>query len=1189
MRATVDSQVGWECDGPNGDGPEGGEMARRWNAVARTRRRTESADSADPAREGHASQGEHISQGGRGVQRADGVRRGEDVRRGDDVRRESDRREGCAAREGRIAHALREVSSDGRYATAAAGGDVGSAGEGGVASVGGGRAGPGAPSAVVAGAEGGFPAARGPMGLPATSTGAPAPESDGPVAHEREFVRCAVIFLPSEPPRAGKVAFWRPDGGPLPDVAVGRVEEGSGVEEGSDVEGGGGVDTGRRLEGRAAATSLTVVRPHGAGVRRRAVPSVVLPLSDAMEILVRARRDPTAHPAAACWGAAVLHALQLAARGRLLPGLTDEGNDAWRAGPLDARDIAHVRAVAAAMPPEGHAVPLPERSPLELPDPEEAVRSLLDAVVDTLPRTVAAPHVAAGAGDTGAGAAAYAAREAHCLPTLRSWAALVAEGADAGVKVSLRLDLRARELYEKGAPPASAVVQVHSLADPSLVTDALDLWEGRAAEQFGAGARIGTVRALRSAARVWPPLSRLLERPVPDVLTLEEEEFYDLLGPAGGRLSAAGVALHWPRELARDLTATAVVGRAPGTASDQPSFFESGEVFEFRWQLALGGLPLTEQEMDALAETHRPMVRLRDQWVLVDPALVRKARKRRLARLHAVDALAMTLAGTTEVDGERVEVTPVGSLARLRSTLTSESEPLDRPPGLRAGLRDYQLRGLAWLERMTSLGLGGVLADDMGLGKTVTVIALHLHRGRPAAEEGSSAVTTSTAPARSSCPDAASNTMAAHGAAPPTLVICPASLLANWQREIERFAPGVPVRRFHGADRRLDDLGGGFVLTTYGTMRTGAARLAERSWGLVVADEAQHVKNPHSSTAVALRTIPAPARIALTGTPVENNLSELWSLLDWTTPGLLGSLKNFRARHARAIESGEAEDGRAGGSPAEAAERLARVIAPFVLRRKKSDPGILPELPPKTETEHPVAPAREQAALYEAAVREAMTHIENAEGMARRGLIMKLLTSLKQICNHPAQYLREDGGRLAGRSGKLELLEELLDTIVSEGDSALVFTQYVTMARLLAQRLRDLGIRAQLLHGGTPLPRRQEMVDRFQSGEIPVFVLSLKAAGTGLNLTRAGHVIHYDRWWNPAVEEQATDRAYRIGQTRPVQVHRLIAEGTVEDRIAELLDSKRALSDAVLSSGEAALSELTDAELSDLVALRRPS
>ncbi|MFJ5972714.1 DEAD/DEAH box helicase [Streptomyces sp. NPDC093060] len=925
-------------------------------------------------------------------------------------------------------------------------------------------------------------------------------------------VRLASVYLPAPLPREGRVAFWDPDGGPLP--------------------------------GESDTDELTVVRRHGASVRRRQVPALTLPLAEALPLLVRARRDPAAHPATACWGAAALHALRLVARGRLLPGLTPSGHDAWRAGPLEPDDIAHLRAVAAALPPEGHAVPLPDPGPLRLPEPEALIRSFLDAVADTLPRTPAAPHTAGHP---------FAAREPQALPAAHDWAAEVAAGMDAGVRISLRLDLSAYDVFDAGAvegarAAGAAIVQVHSLADPTLVADAAALWAGDADAAFGPRARVDAALAVRRAARVWPPLDRLAEQETPDVLALSEEELGELLGVAASRLAAAGVAVHWPRDLARDLTAAAVVRPAPGSATDGTGFFESEDLLQFRWQLALGGDPLSEAEMDALAEAHRPVVRLRDRWVLVDPALVRKARKRELGLLDPVDALSVALTGTADVDGESVEAVPVGALATLRDRLTTGLGPAAPPAGLAATLRDYQLRGLAWLDLMTSLGLGGCLADDMGLGKTITLIALHLKRDRTE----------------------------------PTLVVCPASLLGNWQREITRFAPGVPVRRFHGPDRTLEGLDGGFVLTTYGTMRSTAAQLAGQHWGMVVADEAQHVKNPYSATAKALRTIPAPARVALTGTPVENNLSELWALLDWTTPGLLGPLKSFRARHARAVENGEDQ---------EAVDRLARLVRPFLLRRKKSDPGIVPELPPKTETDHPVPLTREQASLYEAVVRESMLAIETSEGIARRGLVLKLLGALKQICDHPALYLKEDthADRLPARSGKLALLDELLDTVLAEDGSVLVFTQYVGMARLITAHLSARAVPVDLLHGGTPVPERERMVDRFQDGETPVLVLSLKAAGTGLNLTRAGHVVHFDRWWNPAVEEQATDRAYRIGQTQPVQVHRLVTEGTVEDRIAEMLESKRALADAILGSGESALTELTDRELSDLVSLRRSS
>lgn len=810
------------------------------------------------------------------------------------------------------------------------------------------------------------------------------------------------------------------------------------------------------------------------------------------------------------WATAAQAALQLVAAGRLLPGVTAAGHDAWRVGPLEPAEAAWLRDLASAMPPD-------ERAPGPL------LRAFLDAVADTLPRTPAAAKAA--------GTRLFAAVAPQRAEALRDWAGELAAGLDSGIRVSLRIE--APGGFEAGR--FHAVVQVHSLADPGQLADAAELWEtGR----FGPRARIDVLLALRRGAQVWPALGPLLTSAVPAELELGEDDVTELVAAAGPRLAAAGIDVHWPAELAGSLSARAVV-RAGDTPGDLPSFFGGGHALAFDWQLALGGEVLTEAELDALAEARRPVVRLRERWVLVDPALAAKARERALKPLTPVDALGAVLSGTTEVEGEVVEVVTDGWLARLRERLSAPPQPQAPPAGLAAALRDYQLRGLQWLATVTGLGLGGCLADDMGLGKTVTLIALHLHR--------------------------------ASGA---TLVVCPASLLGNWEREIRRFAPGVPVRRFHGSARSLEDVedAAGFVLTTYGTLRTDPAPLAAVRWGLLVADEAQHVKNHRSGTAKALRLVPAAARVALTGTPVENTLSELWAILDWTAPGLLGSPAEFRTRWAKPIEAGDAA----------AAERLSRLLRPFLLRRRKSDPGIAPELPPKTETDRPVALTADQVALYEAVVREMMADIAASDGMARRGRIVKLLTALKQICNHPAQYLKEPGGR----SGKVELLDELLDTILAAGGAVLVFTQYVAMARLLEKHLAGRGIATQLLHGGTPVPRREELVARFQNGEVPVFLLSLKAAGTGLNLTRADHVVHFDRWWNPAVEDQATDRAYRIGQTRPVQVHRLVAEGTVEDRIAAMLREKRALADAVLAGGEAALTELSDTELAELVELR---
>ncbi|MCX5435805.1 MULTISPECIES: DEAD/DEAH box helicase [unclassified Streptomyces] len=944
-----------------------------------------------------------------------------------------------------------------------------------------------------------------------------------------ELVRCCAVFVPGDPAREGRVAFWRPDGERPPHTEAGTPEE------------------------------LSLAVPGDTGAERESVPAVLLPVRAALPVLTRARATAQAHPTAVFWGAASVLALQFAARGLLLPGLTPTDHDAWRAGPLRAEDLARVGELAAAMPPEAHATPLDGPGPLRLPAPEALLRAFLDAVADTLPRSPAA--------SLAAGARPFAATEPQQVPDHRAWAADVAAGHDAGVRISLRVEVPGLDRDLTGAADEKhvafrAVLQMHSVSDPALVADAGEVWAapGASAKAFGPRARMDALLALRRAARAWAPLTPLLSAAVPDTLDLADEEITDLLGAGARALAAAGVDVHWPRQLARRLSARAVIGppdeRPPGGKDpdrlrrDIPSFLAADALLAFNWRFALGDQELSREELDRLAEANRPVVRLRDQWVLIDPEEARRAREHQDRKVTPIDALGAVLTGSTEVDGRRVDVHPTGWLAELRERLADPEgmEPVGQPAALSADLRDYQLRGLNWLARMTSLGLGACLADDMGLGKTITLIALHLHR--------------QTAPET----------------AAPTLVVCPTSLMGNWQREIEKFAPGTPVRRFHGGRRSLDDLAAGeFVLTTYGTMRLDAAQLAGVDWGMVVTDEAQHVKNPHSATAKELRTIGARARVALTGTPVENNLSELWAILDWATPGLLGKLGTFRTRYARAVEEGK--------DPA-AAQRLSQLVRPFLLRRRKSDPGIAPELPPKTETDRAVSLTTEQTGLYEAVVRETLAEISGADGIARRGLIVKLLTGLKQICNHPAQFLKEEAPRIPGRSGKLELLDELLDTILSEDASVLVFTQYVQMGRLIEQHLAARGVASQFLHGGTPIAAREAMVGRFQEGEVPVFLLSLKAAGTGLNLTRAEHVVHYDRWWNPAVEAQATDRAYRIGQNRPVQVHRLIAEGTIEDRIADMLVRKRELADAVLGSGEAALTELTDSELADLVELR---
>ncbi|MFD1947127.1 DEAD/DEAH box helicase [Nocardioides aestuarii] len=858
--------------------------------------------------------------------------------------------------------------------------------------------------------------------------------------------------------------------------------------------------------------------------------TVAMPIRGALPVLTRAPARDEAHPSVRLIAGAALLGLRIVAAGGFEPdGAT------WRPRP-GADDAERLRRLAG---------------------DDEPARQLVDdvvaAVIDAVPRSAPAPS------------RARPVAPARPRPDFRERLATRLRHHEQGasssslaqlVRLSLRIEADEEELR---AGAVRVVPQVHDEHDPMRLCDAALLWTGDGVEHgFGDRARTHAAIALRSAAEAWSPLDRLLELRVPDQITLDTDELVSLLDGGVAALGARGVDVMWPRSLGRDLTATAVLDRRPGLEGPQEAPLQTGmltqdALFSFNWQLALHGDPLTDEEMDQLAASATPVLRLRGQWAVVDPSLARKARKRLIRTATPAQAVAAALSGVAEVEGSDADASEVivgASLLKVRDQLLSavDQPPVEVPAGLTATLRDYQRQGLTWLDQLTSLGLGACLADDMGLGKTITLIALALHR---AGRDGGSG---------------------------PTLVVCPASLLGNWQAEVEKFAPGVPVRRFHGSARDLAGLSGpepGFVLTTYGTMRVDAEVLAGVPWDLVVADEAQHVKNSRSATARALRTIPSKARVALTGTPVENELTELWSLLDWATPGLLGSRQAFRRVWAAPIESGV--------DPAVTA-RFRELVSPFLLRRRKSDPGIAPELPPRTDTDHLLSLTREQVVLYEAFVRDAMDRIERADEHARRGLVLAMLTGLKQICNHPSHFLKQ--GSLRKSSEKTDLLDEIVGTVLAEDGAVLVFTQYVAMARLLAGHLDQQGVPHQLLHGGTPVRDREAMVARFQSGDVPVFLLSLKAGGTGLNLTQADHVVHFDRWWNPAVEEQASDRAHRIGQTRPVQVHRMITTGTIEQRVAELLQRKQALADAVLVGGEGALTELTDRELRDLVTLR---
>ena len=889
---------------------------------------------------------------------------------------------------------------------------------------------------------------------------------------------------------------------------------------------------------------LVVVVPEGDGLRRRTVAATWLPIAEVIDAMVALPAASAAGRSTQAWAHAARAALVHVARGRVVPTADADGTDLWRVGPLDAADVAHWRALAEALPPEAHATEVPGSAPRRVASPAWLLARFRDAVADAYVRTAAAPDAA--------GHAAFAARERVVVAGSASWLVATGGAASADVGLGLRLDPGPSGGAPTSSEPAAgsgdadfrAVLQIASRRDPSLVLDAAELWAAphAVAERFGADVEQEVLLALRRGARAWPPLGRLLAEARPDALDLDAAEVDDLLGPAADGLAGSGIDVLWPAGLLAPVTVTPTVTSAAPTA-DRAAGLGFDSLCELRWSATVDGEQLTDDELHELATAKRSVVRLRGRWVRADPKRLERLRRRH--KVTAGAALAAALGGELLVDGESVSATVTGPIADLAGRLAriEEQRDVEPPSTLHADLRPYQRQGLSWMANMAEIGFGGILADDMGLGKTVQFLALHLLR-RPTGR--------------------------------PTLVVCPVSVIANWAREAERFAPSVPVVRFHGSGRRLGDLPpDALVLTTYGTVRRQVGALAEQPWGLVAADEAQNIKNPLSRTARALRQIPADARFALTGTPVENRLVDLWALLDWTTPGLLGPLDRFRHEVAIPVERDQ---------DADAAAELARLVRPFVLRRRKVDPGIAPELPPKTETDRVVALTAEQATLYAAMVDEVMDQVAKAEGISRRGLVLKLLSGLKQICNHPAQFLHQSGP-LPGRSGKLDAVTELVDTITAEGESVLVFTQFVSMGHLLQRHLAGDDRPVEFLHGSVPVAQRQAMVDRLQSGETPVLVISVKAGGTGLNLTRATHVVHYDRWWNPAVEDQASDRAWRIGQDRPVQVHRMICEGTVEDRIAQMLTAKRHLADSVVTTGEGWVGDLDDDDLRALVAL----
>jgi SNF2-related domain/SNF2 Helicase protein/Helicase conserved C-terminal domain len=985
--------------------------------------------------------------------------------------------------------------------------------------------------------------------------------------------------------------------------------------------------------GTARAMSTNVVpltRGGRRGVRRAPalhpwlVPILRLPADVALELLLSRRsvagvpeRQATESPLASGpgweWCAALAdEALEMAAGGRAVPAVlraADGRAEArWLPAPTTA-DGERLRALVESIPALGRAeADAPRDRPAS--SPEEIVTGALGDLVDAAVRAslagrrdvpsrrgrVAKKTAAAEAFLTALttddamlpDAAASPAYVEDLQRVLRDWrrSGLSATGP---LRTCFRLvpppvsDDAPDADNDDDDPPWRVEILLQSTQDPSLMVGAGDVWaDGPALAALGPSVPDPAAHLrtdLGRAVRLWPGLDAGLQAPEPTAVEIDAAGAQRFLADAAPLLEQAGFGIlvpPWWQNTPRLGLRLRARPRPAGLSGPTTGGIGLAGLCDYDYEVAVGDTTLSVQELQRLAEAKAPLVRLRGRWVelragdveralaiLQRPAGSRPAAHRDMTAAEVL-RVGLGLDPLPSLDLPVVGVVAEGWLGALLGTEPDDRErdarleTLPTPAGFNGTLRPYQERGVAWLWFLQRYGLGACLADDMGLGKTAQLLALMLAEREDAGD----------------------------GARPgATLLVCPMSLVGNWQRETERFAPSLAVHVHHGTGRKVGSSlvaaaeKADLVITTYSLLARDQRYLAQIAWGRVALDEAQNVKNPLSLAGRAARSLPAAGRVALTGTPVENRLLELWSLMDFLNPGLLGSEATFRHRFAIPIERYSDET---------AAATLKRLTGPFVLRRLKTDRSIIADLPDKIEMHVLCNLTREQASLYRAVVDDMLDRVEQARsGIERMGVISGSMMKLKQVCNHPAHFLG-DGSRLDGdRSGKLARLEEVLEEITASGERALVFTQFAEMGTLLQTHLSELlDTELPFLYGAVPKRRREEMVESFQSdGGPPVLILTLKAGGVGLNLTAANHVVHYDRWWNPAVEDQATDRVFRIGQERNVQVRKFVCVGTLEERIDAMIEAKRDLADRIVGSGEAKLTDLSLADLRELVAL----
>ena len=705
---------------------------------------------------------------------------------------------------------------------------------------------------------------------------------------------------------------------------------------------------------------------------------------------------------------------------------------------------------------------------------------------------------------------------------------------------------------------------LQSTQDPSLVIPAERVWspsdtERRWFDHTQTNPRRYMLQVLGHIASRVPAIAASLDVPCPCECRLSVEELFDFLQNHLPSVIDEGIQVQFPAAWG-DISSRPKLS-LQASIHDPASFAVGGQIslgdmLDVDWSAALGNDILTQEELAMLTELKTPLTNIRGRWVILYKDEIEKitaALKKAPKKIERKEALLSSLRLEHE-DTPVSEMTGSPWLTSVRSMLTGAAplQEMDAPEGFAGHLRPYQGKGLAWLSKLVKLGMGACLADDMGLGKTVQTLALIKE-------------------------------LRGSGETRPVLLICPTSVMENWRRETEKFVPGMETLIHHGIKRNKKEafseeaLENKLVVSSYSLLYRDNALFAKVGWAGIILDEAQNIKNPDTCQSRAARAIKADWHIALTGTPVENHVGDIWSLMEFLMPGLMPNRSRFSREILRPVQAGEKK----------AMDKVRRLTSPFILRRLKTDKEIINDLPEKIETKEFCPLSREQATLYSTVTTALERTLSGAEGIRRKGMVLGAITALKQICDHPLLYIK-DKSEYANRSGKMARLSELAEEMLSAGDRALIFTQYAEMGELLKKFLQEtFGREVLFLHGGVPREKRDEMVRRFQEDEAapPFFVLSLKAGGTGLNLTRANHVIMFDRWWNPAVEQQAVDRAYRIGQKSNVQVHYFSCKGTLEDKIEKLIENKRELAEMLVGTGETWLTELDDSDLHELFSL----